>query len=288
MPRRSVLEGLAHWAKDECEKAHLFQIARSDEYNSWIVLSRRNVLEVLEAFPSVQPEFVHFVELMMRNPIQCRFYSISSSPKPNPSRLDLLVDVVHYTAITGTEKFGLASGNLSRLPLGARVPMFVRKSTFRLPSDTSVPVVLVGAGSGLAPLRAFLQERAWLKANSSTLGRCVLYFGCDRKEGDFLHRSELEAFEQDGITVLRPAFAFDQDARVFVQHLMREDGSKLWRLIEEEGAYVYVCGNAQTVGIGVYGVLQEIAQKFGNMNLEKAKGFVTRLIEQGRLQEDVF
>jgi len=131
--------------------------------------------------------------------------------------------VVQYVAHTGVPKHGLASYYLYQCQLGDRVPVFVRTSTFRLPKDPRVPVIMVGAGTGLAPLRSFLQERRHLReVEGKTLGEAILYFGCDYRAGDFLYGSDLEQYHKDGIAELRAAFAFDQPTRVFVQHLMAE------------------------------------------------------------------
>lgn len=119
----------------------------------------------------------------------------------------------------------------------------VRPSTFKLPSDASKPVIMVGPGTGVAPMRAFLQERRHQKAAGQTVGDTVLFFGCRRRDDDFIYEDELMQYAQDGtLTTLELAFSREQPEKVYVQHKLRDKAQQLWDLIHNKGAYIYVCG----------------------------------------------
>ena len=112
-----------------------------------------------------------------------------------------------------------------------KVPCYVRRSQFRLPNKTETPVIMVGRGTGLAPFRGFIQERAWQKSQGKAVRETHLYFGCRNKEIDFIYRDELEQYEKDGVLKLHTAFSRDQAHKIYVSHRMKENGADLWKLI---------------------------------------------------------
>ena len=125
---------------------------------------------------------------------------------------------------------------------GSKCRVFVRESTFRLPPDAATPILMIGPGTGVAPMRAMLQERAWQKTQGADVGSNVLYFGCKNRDQDFIYKEDLEAFKADGtLDKLRLAFSREGPSKVYVQHLLREDAAEVWDLLQR-GAYVYVCG----------------------------------------------
>ena len=168
---------------------------------------------------------------------------------------------------------------------GARVGVFVQKSHgFRVPESLDTPMIMVGPGTGIAPFRAFLQERA---ATNAT-GKNWLFFGDQREESDFLYRNELIEYSKSGLlTRFDTAFSRDQAEKIYVQHRMIEQGEELFQWLQD-GAHFYVCGDARRMAKDVDGALQRIVGQHGAMNEADAKSYVAKLARDGRYQRDVY
>jgi sulfite reductase (NADPH) flavoprotein alpha-component len=242
-----------------------------------------DLLDLLLAFPSARPPLQELVEAL--DPLQPRLYSIASSPKATPGEVHLTVAAVRYKR-RGRLRKGIASTYLAdRVPAGGAFPVFVQSSRgFRLPEKGDAPVIMIGPGTGIAPFRAFLQERRAIGAG----GRNWLFFGDQRRASDFLYEGELEAWRRDGLlTRLDTAFSRDQDMKVYVQHRMREQGAELWRWLQD-GAHLYVCGDAQRMAKDVDAALAHICARHGRMDLAAARVYVAGLDRDGRYQRDVY
>jgi NADPH-ferrihemoprotein reductase len=238
--------------------------------------------------------------LHMVNPIQPRYYTISSSSSYHPDTVHITVSVTETVTKTGHKHIGLCSGFLQRLVSNqSTVRVFVRASTFRLPKSFASPVVLVGPGTGLAPMRALLQERHFLldqnkNSNISTnnkIGDFVLFFGCKYENMDFIYREEIERFQSEGtLTNLYTAFSRDGDRKVYVQHLMTEDavrGKKLVQMLVEEGGSLYVCG-ATAMGLDVMNAIVTLVKTHQNLSTEDATAIVRKLQEKGRYVQELW
>ncbi|OAG73830.1 molybdopterin oxidoreductase [Gluconobacter japonicus] len=211
--------------------------------------------------------------------MQPRLYSIASSLKVCP-------ESVHITVGVNNDPYpGLCSNWLASLHEGSEVPVFLQAtSQFRLPEDDAKPVIMVGPGTGIAPFRAFLQERA--ACNSS--GRNWLFFGERHEETGFYYREELEGFMAQGcLTHLHTAFSRDQGQRIYVQDRMEENGEELWNWLHE-GAYFYVCGDAARMARDVDSALRRIVARHGIMSSEQADDYVSTLTRNGRYVRDVY
>jgi sulfite reductase (NADPH) flavoprotein alpha-component len=241
-----------------------------------------DLLELLQTFPSARPPLQELISAL--GVLQPRLYSISSSPKANPSAVHLTVAAVRYTLRDRLRK-GVASTFLAdRTASGARVPVFVQKAHgFRLPKNNDAPVIMIGPGTGIAPFRAFLQERRMLGAN----GRNWLFFGDQHRASDFLYEDEITGFQRDGLlTELDLAFSRDQAERIYVQQRMRERAKDLWAWLEE-GAYLYVCGSA-AMGKDVAASLTAIIARQGSMGTGAAKAYLAKLAKEERYVLDVY
>lgn len=217
--------------------------------------------------------------------LQPRLYSISSSPKAHPGEVHLTVAVVRYT-LDGRPRKGVCSTFLADRAAGeTRVPVFVHTSPhFRLPADPSRPVIMVGPGTGIAPFRAFLEERRALGAS----GRNWLFFGDQHAASDFLYREELEAFVRDGtLTRLDLAFSRDQAEKLYVQHRMLEHAATLWAWLQD-GASFYVCGDAQRMAKDVEAALLRVAGTAGGLSPDAAADFLRSLKAEKRYLRDVY
>uniref|UniRef100_A0A673N232 NADPH--hemoprotein reductase n=1 Tax=Sinocyclocheilus rhinocerous TaxID=307959 RepID=A0A673N232_9TELE len=222
-PRTNVLYELAQYATEPKEQENMRKMASSSPegkalYQSWVLDSCRNILAILEDLPSLRPPIDHLCELLPR--LQARYYSIASSSKVHPNSIHICAVVVEYETKTGRVNKGVATNWLkSKMPTDnghkATVPMYIRKSQFRLPFKSTNPVIMVGPGTGIAPFMGFVQERGWLKEQGKEVGETVLYYGCRHKNEDFLYQEELEEFEKTGVlTALNVAFSRDQAEKV--------------------------------------------------------------------------
>ena len=222
--------------------------------------------------------------LSVLKPLQPRLYSISSSPKENPREVHLTVSPVRYN-FQGVPRRGVCSTYLAGRSPGDRIAVYVRPSSnFRPPSDPHTPMIMIGPGTGIAPFRGFLQERRAL----GHTGPNWLFFGERHAATDYYYRDEIEQMRADGfLTELDLAFSRDQRAKVYVQHLMRKRGAQLWRWLQD-GAQLYVCGNADPMAKDVDRALCEVAAEHGNLDPDAAKAYVQSLSADKRYHRDVY
>ena len=214
-----------------------------------------------------------------------RMYSICSSQALHPTNVQTTVRVVRYDA-HGKERQGLCSGHLGeRAPEGGTMPIFLHANgLFRLPEDASAPVIMIGPGTGIAPFRAFLEER---QATGAT-GDNWLFFGEQRRSLDFLYQEQLEGMHKDGLlTRLDTAFSRDQAKKVYVQDRMQEHCAELYAWLER-GAYFYVCGDATRMAKDVEMALLDAIAKGSNGTLEQAEEYLTGMKKDKRYQRDVY
>ncbi len=246
-------------------------------------LAERDVLDVLENFPYTPLDASQLATSLLK--ISPRLYSISSSPNENPGEVHLTVAVIRYT-VAKRRRLGVASSFLAeRVPLGMNVPVFIQPTLhFTLPPVSGLPIIMVGPGTGIAPFRAFLQERRFVKDS----GKNWLFFGDQRRQFDFLYREEFVAMESSGfLTRLDFAFSRDQDEKIYVQTKMLEQSKELFEWLEA-GAYFYVCGDAKRMAKDVECTLLKIIAKESDSDLEAAKAYLNRMKEQKRYQRDVY
>ncbi len=242
-----------------------------------------DVLAALQKFPDIRPDPEAFIESL--DPLQPRVYSISSSLKCNPGRVSLTVDAVRYEVEKRT-RLGVASTFLAgRIQPGDKIRVYVQKAQhFALPADPNVPIIMVGPGTGIAPFRAFLQERQATNAP----GGNWLYFGHQRSDYDFFYKDELVAMRSSGLlSRLTLAWSRDGNEKIYVQHRMRDDGRDLWAWLER-GAHIYVCGDALRMAKDVERTLVDLIAEHGRRSPEDAARYVNDLKKNDRYQADVY
>lgn len=240
-------------------------------------------IDFLAGHPSIHFTPEEFVKLLRK--LQPRLYSIASSQKAHPDVVHLTIAVVAYES-HGRKRKGVASTFLAqRVDGNARVPVFVHSAKgFRLPEDHGAPIIMVGPGTGVAPFRAYLQERKAAGAG----GKNWLFFGEQREKSDFLYREEFEKAKADGIlTRFDTAFSRDQAHKIYVQHKMLEQAAEIWKWLEE-GAHFYVCGDAKRMAKDVDAALHTIVEKAGGKAPEAAAEYVEALKKAKRYKRDVY
>ncbi|KRY47244.1 NADPH--cytochrome P450 reductase [Trichinella britovi] len=295
-PKTNVVKELSQYCSDEREKNFLLSMVTMEEksrrkYSEWVIHDHRTLLDILIELPSCRPPLDLLLELLPR--LQPRFYSISSSPKVDPSLVSITVIVLKYTTPIGRPGKGVATNYLaSKIAVENKphpqVPIYIRRSQFRLPHSPLTPVVMIGPGTGIAPFRGFIQERAMLKQTGREVGPMILYFGCRKRKEDYLYGQELEAWLKDGtLSELHVAFSRDQPRKVYVQHLMLERKQSIWSLLQN-GAFFYVCGDARNMARDVHSALMQIIAGEGDMNADEAAAYFKQLESQKRYQADVW
>jgi len=292
-PRKGVIKVLAALATSPEEKQRL-ELLSDDEkhepYGKYIKEDMRNVIELLEEFPSVKIPFDHFVEIVPR--LAPRYYSISSSLKENPNRVHITSVVVEFIKPTKRRHIGVCTNwLLKQIPSEGhfpQVPIYVRRSTFHLPKQLKVPLVMIGPGTGLAPFRGFIQERSFLEKVEGVKSENLLFFGCRHPNIDFIYKDELLAMHNDGLIQLYAAFSRETANKVYVQHKMSEAKKAIWEALSDKGGFFYICGDARQMAKDVHQTLQQIIMECGGKTSEEAEKFIENLQKTNRYLTDVW
>ena len=232
----------------------------------------RNKLEVTE-----------FVSSLSK--LQPRLYSIASSLKRYPEQAHLLVTNVGFVS-HGRARKGVCTSFLSeRLDDGTQVPSFIHSAKhFRLPDDPAAPIIMIGVGTGLAPYRGYLQEREAVGAT----GRNWLFFGEQRRAANFYHEDEFGTWEDRGLlNRFETAFSRDQSEKIYVQHRLRQEGREVWSWLKD-GAYLYVCGDAERMAPDVDVAIHAVVEEHGGMSKAAASEYVANLRSEKRYRRDVY
>ncbi|MER7812193.1 cytochrome P450 [Streptomyces sp900116325] len=291
---RSQIQALAEytecpWTRPQLQ-AYIADTTEAEErYQSEILGKRISVLALLERFPAVELPLAVFLE--MTGAIRPRFYSISSSPLANPRQVRLTVGLLEGPALSGDGQYrGTCSSYIAGLEPGDVFYGYVRvpSPTFAPPADPATPLILVGPGTGIAPLRGFLEERARQHENGTQVGLSQVFTGCRHPEHDYFYRQEMQNWEQSGIAQVHTAYsAVTGHAARFVQNAIANTADTVWQAIED-GAYIYVCGDGRRMAPAVREALAAIYRKRTGADDEAAQQWLAQLEADERYQQDVF
>jgi cytochrome P450/NADPH-cytochrome P450 reductase len=291
---RGVTQVLARYTQDPDERAALEALAGDDadshaRYREQVFSPYRSVLDLLEQYPSCALPFEVYLDMLA--PLRPRYYSISSSPLADPETCSITTGELRAPARSGDGVYaGICSNHLATMAPSSTVFTFVREPTipFRPPADPAVPMIMVGAGTGLAPFRGFLQERAAQLAQGAPVGPSLLFFGCRDPEQDYLYAEELRDFEKLAALRVRTVFSNrPEDGRRYVQHEMLARADEVGDLVDQ-GAAIFVCGNANTMAPGVRAALAEIHRGRTGGSADDAQRWLADLRAQGRFVEDIW
>lgn len=288
-PRRYFFEVMSYYATAPHEKERLQYFASPegrDDLYQYNQKERRSVLEVLEDFPSVKMPFDWLVQLVP--PLKTRSFSISSSPLAHPNQVHLTVNVVSWTTPYKRNRLGLCSSWLAGLDPEqcVRIPVWFHKGSLPAPSP-SLPLILVGPGTGCAPFRGFVEERSMENPSMST-APVLFFFGCRNEDNDFLYRDFwLSHSKHHGVLSEEKgggfyiAFSRDQPRKVYVQHKMLEQSQKIWNMLKD-GAAVYVAGSSTKMPADVWSTFEEIISRETRVPRESAVRWLRALEKAGK------
>ncbi|OQK17163.1 CysJ [Methyloprofundus sedimenti] len=280
LPSKELLNEIAKRSGDQ-ELNNLLATDDKDQLTKY--LWGRDTLDLLLQFPAMQFSAAEFLALL--KPLQHRAYSISSSGKANPETVHLTISSVRYNSFNREHK-GVCSTYLADIAddNSAVRCFFSPNKVFRVPEDNDLPMIMVGPGTGVAPFRAFLQEREFRKAK----GLNWLFFGDRNADKDFIYRDEIEAMQLHGVlNRLDLAFSRDQEEKIYVQDRMREKGAELFALLEQ-GGYFFVCGDAYRMAKDVDKALHDVIAIHGDLSEEQAAEYVNQMKKDKRYVRDVY
>ncbi|XP_071790461.1 NADPH--cytochrome P450 reductase-like isoform X2 [Asterias amurensis] len=296
VPRTNVIKDIAEYATDQKDKDFLLLLSSSTpegkkEYSEWVIQDHRSIVAILEDLPSLKPPLDHLCELLPR--LHARYYSISSSPKEYPTSIHITAVLTKYSTRIGRQVNGVATSWLKqKVPNGPQstptVPIYVRKSQFRLPFKLATPVIMVGPGTGFAPFRGFIQERHFAKSEGKVLGETILFFGCRNRNHDYIYENEINGYLADKtLAAVFTAFSRETGAKEYVQHIMSREKERIWKLLEE-GGHIYVCGDARYMAPDVQKVIRTIISEQGGKTQQEADDYIKKLQSKGRYACDVW
>ncbi|UHA76290.1 flavodoxin domain-containing protein [Paenibacillus sp. 481] len=285
---RAQLRELAAYTVCPPHKRELEALLDEAVYKEHIWNKRISMLSLLEQYEACELPFEQFLELLP--PLKPRYYSISSSPRTDAKQVSITVAVVHGPAWSGNGEYeGVASTYLATCKRGEEVLMFVRtpESGFQLPEDATVPIIMIGPGTGVAPFRGFLQARAALKKQGLPIGEAHLFFGC-RNELDFIYREELEQFQKEGVVTLHTAFSRAEGMpKCYVQHLLAQHATEIIEMLNDQGR-LYVCGDGSQMAPDVEATLQQAYRDVRGVGEQEAQAWLDKLQAEGRYAKDVW
>ncbi|KAF9183217.1 hypothetical protein BGZ51_004178 [Haplosporangium sp. Z 767] len=289
-PSKRFYADLIPYATNATEKerlSHLISAEGAAEFKDRVEETLTHA-DILREFPSAHPTIPQLINMLPL--IKPRHYSIASSQKAHPNSVHLLIVAVDWVTPSGKTRFGQCTRYLTTLGVGDNVTVSIKPSVMTLPPLPHQPVIMAGLGTGMAPFRAFIQERAWQKAQGIEVGPMVLYFGSRNRANEYLYGEELEAYHADGLlTHLRLAFSRDQKAKIYIQHKMNEDGAVLHKYLldPELNGHFYLCGPTWPAGDVKDAIVQSIMDGEGCAAID-ANRTVNKLKEEERYVLEVY
>ncbi|MBT2569807.1 assimilatory sulfite reductase (NADPH) flavoprotein subunit [Planococcus sp. ISL-110] len=277
---KPLLEKAAAFADGDA-LANLLEPENKEQLQAYIY--GRDLIDLTEDFGPWQVSAAEFIKILRKIPV--RLYSIASSLTANPDEVHLTVGALRYEA-NGRKRTGVCSTQCAeRAEIGATLPVFIQSnSNFRLPENPETPVIMIGAGTGVAPYRAFMEERE----ERDALGDAWLFFGEQYFVTDFLYQTEWQKWLKDGVlTKMDVAFSRDTAEKVYVQHRLLEKSQEVYQWLEA-GANVYVCGDEKYMAKDVHATLAKILEQEGNMTAEQAEDYLTSMRSDKRYLRDVY
>ncbi|KAI4720690.1 NADPH dependent diflavin oxidoreductase-like protein 1 [Aureobasidium sp. EXF-10727] len=302
IPRRTFFASLAHFTKEGNEdegyqKERILELANPeliDELWDYTTRPRRTILEIMPEFPSVKIPWEYALNIIpvMRG----RQFSIASGGRlkrfeDGDARVQLLVAIANppNPIIKLRKRYGVCTRYIATLQAGQQLSLTIQPGYLNVsPDEVNAPVLMIGPGTGVAPMRSMIYERLEWARGSNSRQRSVLFFGCRNEEADYFFRDEWQNFTDQGLAVY-PGFSRDQGKpRTYVQDLIRQQGSLVYQVLERDGGKVYVCGSSGNMPKGVREALSDVLRENGQMEAEKANEYLDRMEKDGRYKQETW
>uniref|UniRef100_A0A1B6LZU7 NADPH-dependent diflavin oxidoreductase 1 n=1 Tax=Graphocephala atropunctata TaxID=36148 RepID=A0A1B6LZU7_9HEMI len=288
VPKRYTFQIMCNFTTSELEKEkcqELISAEGQEDLFKYCNRPRRTILEVLNDFPHASANIPLSYYFDMFQPIRQRAFSIASSPKAHAGEVHILLAVVQYKTTLFKPRLGLCSNWLASCSMNDHLAVAVKKGSFTFPLDKTVPVIMVGPGTGVAPFRSFVHERVWSgSADSDTL---LLIFGNRNHKADFHMADEWKTLEHTGKLTLLTAFSRDQPHKIYVQHIIEKESSLIYKWLER-GCWIYVAGNANNMPSSVRSAFITVLQEAGGLGSQQADNFISSLESNGLYQTETW
>ena len=310
IPRRSFFSLIAHFTDDQFHKDRLLDFTKPeyiDELYDYTTRPRRSILEVLQEFESVKIPWQWAANVLPE--LRSRQFSIASggqlkkTPEGN-AKFELLVAIVKYRTVIKKMREGVCTRYLAALPVGTEFYVSLQRGSLAITkAEAQQPVVMIGPGTGVAPMRSLVWERLqWLQDDGTqdkekvydhvngvpSIGESVLFFGCRNKSADFFYRDEWNNLNDQLPFSIFPAFSRDQSQKVYVQDIVRQQGLRVYRLLSGLNGTVFVCGSSGKMPQAVRVALIDVFEKWGSMEREDAEQALERLEREGRYKQETW
>jgi len=285
VPRRSFFELLRWFATDEMEREKLDEFVSkegADELYDYCQRTKRTIREVLTEFRSVRIPRDYVFDLFPS--LRPRQFSIASSPKRHPREIHLCVAIVKYRTKLRVPRKGVCTSFLAALQPGDKLRITIERGLISLPSDPRTPVICVGPGTGIAPMRAVIEDRVHAGSHATRL-----YFGCRSASKDHHYGAEWEAYAEAGKIAYQVAFSRDGPEgtkRTYVQDLLRVDKESVWQLLGVQRGMLIISGSSNKMPVAVREAVREAVEEFGKMSTKDAADFVSMMVREGRILEE--
>lgn len=283
VPRRSFFEMLAYFTSDENFTEKLREFASpegQDDLWSYCMKPRRTIFEILFDFKPFHIPFDYLLDLFPQ--LQPRSFSIASSLCAHPKTMELCIAIVKYKTNLRSIRRGVFTKWLSQLEENQVISRVrITKGTLNLPPSSEIPLIAIGPGTGIAPMRSFLEERIESGATAN-----LLIFGCRYANKDFYYKTQWEEYVKQDQLILWAACSRDQEKKIYVQDKIRENGEILWEWIEEGGAKVLLSGSSDKMPNDVAFALKQVFMKYGGLNVEEAESYFSTMYKTGQYQEE--
>ncbi|XP_025834407.1 NADPH-dependent diflavin oxidoreductase 1 isoform X2 [Agrilus planipennis] len=289
LPRRHSFEILAQLTESDLEREKFYEFTSAQGQNelyNYVNRPRRNVVEVLGDFPYAISNITQEMFFEILTPIKPREFSIASSCIAHENEIHILVAVVKYKTKMVKQRYGLCSNYLADLKPGDTVSVWTKKGCFKFPNDDNTPIIMVGPGTGVAPFRSYILDRA--KRGTADSNNLMLIFGCRNKDKDFHCREDFEKLHQQEKLQLVCAFSRDQDEKVYVQHKIKEHAEQVWDLIKERNACVFIAGSSKNMPQQVREAFVSVCQKYGKMSEIEATKYIVDMEKENRYQQETW
>ncbi|KAF2638590.1 sulfite reductase flavo protein alpha-component [Massarina eburnea CBS 473.64] len=302
IPRRSFFALLAHFTTDETQRERLLEFTNPeyiDEYFNYATRPRRSILEVLQEFMTVKIPWQRICSVIPA--IRGRQFSIASAMSPSPThpddpettKIELLIAIVKYSTVIRRIRQGVCTRYVASLKPGQDITVTLAKGGLGVTKkETEKPVVMIGPGTGVAPMRALTYQRKYWRdevQGGEARARDMLFFGCRNAESDFFFKDEWEQLKQEGVPLdVFAAFSRDQKNKVYVQDLVRQQSARIYEALGKQDGIVYICGSSGKMPQAVREALIEAFQNDGDMTRDEAENYLTAMEKSGRYKQETW